>query len=148
MYQYKDLFIYYNNMASNIVSQFNEILNSFLIQIIPIVGSTYYNNIQTVVKFNSALPIENFLYYAIECRDKIMNRDESYFITKEIAINNIERHEKLDEIFRLQNIYCVLDETSKNNVWDIFQALLILGEDYIKIKYSNQYEKTWIYHEN
>jgi hypothetical protein len=133
-------------MASNIISQFNEILKSFLIQVVPIVGSTYYNNIQTIIKFNAALPIENFLYYAIECREKIMNRDESYFIDKEVIISNVERVEKLDEIFRLQNIYIVLDDTSKDNVWDIFQALLILGEDYIKVKYSNEYEKNWIYH--
>ena len=134
-------------MASIIISQFNEILNSFLIQIVPVVGSTYYNNIQTIIKFNSALPIENFLYYAIECREKIMNRDESYFIDKEVAISNVTtRVDKLDEIFKLQNIYSQLDKTSKDNVWDILQALLILGEDYIKIKYSHSYEKNWIYH--
>lgn len=134
-------------MASNVVVQFNEILSSFLIQIVPIVGSTYYNNIQKIVKYNSALPIENFLYYAIECRDKIMARDESYFLDDELIKTSIEREEKLDEIFKLKNIYSCLDETSKNNVWEIFQALLILGEDYIKIKYSNNsYEKNWIYH--
>jgi hypothetical protein len=32
---------------------------------------------------------------------------------------------------------------SKENVWDIFQALLILGEDYIKLKYANNYERIW-----
>ena len=67
-------------MASNIIIQFNEILSSFLIQIVPIVGSTYYNNILTIIKCNSALPIENFLFYEIECREKIMNSDESYFV--------------------------------------------------------------------
>ena len=134
-------------MASNVIVQFNEILSSFLIQVVPIVGSTYYNNIQKIVKYNSALPIENFLYYAIECREKIMSRDESYFLDEELIKSNIEREEKLDEVFKLKNIYIYLDETSKNNMWDIFQALLILGEDYIKIKYStNSYEKNWIYH--
>jgi len=64
-------------MASVIVNNFNEILLSFLIQIVPIVGSTYHNNIQTIIKFNSAVPIENFLFYAIECRDKIINKDDS-----------------------------------------------------------------------
>jgi hypothetical protein len=63
-------------MASNVMSQFNEILSSFLIQIVPIVGSTYHNNIQKIIKYNCALPIENFLYYAIEFRDKILTRDE------------------------------------------------------------------------
>lgn len=132
-------------MASSITNQFNEILSSFLIQIVPIVGSTYHKNIQTIIKFNSALPIENFLYYAIEYRDKILNRDESYFCDNNLAINNVEKVEKLDEIFRLQNIYINLDQVSKNNVWDIFQALLVLGEEYIKIKYGNAYQKNWVY---
>ena len=33
----------------------------------------------------------------------------------------------------MQNIYTQLDDASKSNVWDIFQAMLILGEDYIKL---------------
>lgn len=134
-------------MASNVIVQFNEIVSSFLIQVVPIVGSTYYNNIQKIVKYNSALPIENFLYYAIECRDKIMSKDESYFLDDELIKTSVQREEKLDEVFKLKNIYMFLDDTSKNNVWEIFQALLILGEEYIKIKYSNNsYEKNWIYH--
>ena len=131
-------------MSRNITIQFNEILSSFLIQIVPIVGSTYYNNIQTIIKFNSALPIENFLYYAIECRDKILNRDDSYFLDQSVVQSTTVREDRLDEVFKLQDIYHILDKKSKDNVWDIFQALLILGEDYIKIKYANKYEKTWI----
>jgi hypothetical protein len=130
-------------MASVIVNNFNEILLSFLIQIVPIVGSTYHNNIQTIIKFNSAVPIENFLFYAIECRDKIMNKDESYFCDNKIVIESKIRNDKLDEVFKLQNIYGRLDKESKENVWDIFQALLILGEDYIKLKYANNYERIW-----
>jgi hypothetical protein len=133
-------------MASNVMSQFNEILSSFLIQIVPIVGSTYHNNIQKIIKYNCALPIENFLYYAIEFRDKILTRDEAYFNDDTVIVSAIEREDKLDEVYRLKNIYSVLDQTSKDNVWDILQALLILGEDYIKIKYGQQYEKNWIYH--
>ena len=30
----------------------------------------------------------------------------------------------------------LFDEKSKSNVWDMFQAMFVLGEDYIKIKYS------------
>ena len=134
-------------MTSNIIIQFNEILLSFLVQIVPIVGSTYYNNLQFVIKINSASPIENFLYYAIECRDKIMNRDESYFRDDTIISKSGVKENKLDEIFKLRNIIDYLEPASKDIVWDIFQALLILGEEYIKIKYSNNYEKNWIYHE-
>ena len=135
-------------MASNVICQFNEILLSFLIQIVPIVGSTYHNNIQKIIKYNSALPVENFLYYAIEYRDKILTRDETYICDDRVISSNIEREDKLDEVFKLKNIYIYLDQTSKDNVWDILQALLILGEDYIKIKYGQKYEKNWIYHNN
>ena len=133
-------------MASSVISQFNEILSSFLIQIVPIVGSTYYNNIQKIIKYNNSLPIENFLYYAIEYRDKILTRDETYICNEQVIIDGMVREDKLDEVFQLKNIYIYLDQTSKDNVWDILQALLILGEDYIKIKYGKEYEKNWIYH--
>lgn len=133
-------------MASNVMIQFNEILSSFLIQIVPIVGSTYHNNIQKIIKYNSALPIENFLYYAIEYREKILARDDAYFFDDKVIVSGIVREDKLDEVFQLKNIYIYLDQTSKDNVWDILQALLILGEDYIKIKYDQKYEKNWIYH--
>jgi hypothetical protein len=122
-------------MSSEKIKSFNEILCSFLIQIAPLVGSTYHSRIQVIIKCNSSLPIEQFLVHALPLRDKILNRDESYFIDKTISYveegNN--KKSKLDEILRLQNIYFKLDEKSKSNVWDIFQAMLVLGEEYVSI---------------
>ena len=86
-------------MTSNVVVQFNKVLSSFLIQIVSIVGSTYHSNIQKIIKYNSALPVEIFLYYAIEYRDKILKRDNSYFLDDTVITSNIEREYKLDEIF-------------------------------------------------
>jgi len=130
-------------MTCVIVSEFNEILSSFLVQIIPIIGSSYQNNLKTIIKCNSTLPIENFLYYAIEHREDIMNKDERYFCDRKEMAKSTNRNDKLAEIFELQNIWELLDIDSKDSVWEIFQALLILGDDYIKIKYSNNYEKSW-----
>lgn len=126
-------------MASDKIKQFNEILSSFLIQISPLVGSTYHNQFQTIVKYNSLLPIEQFLVHALPVRDKILNRDESYFNNNSNHIDKIGDNEYiLNEILRLQNIYNEIDETSRSNVWDIFQAMLILGEEYIIIKMKNK----------
>lgn len=126
-------------MASEKIKQFNEILSSFLIQVSPLVGSTYHQQFQTIVKYNSLLPIERFLVHALPVRDKILNRDESYFNDNTNHIEKIGDNEYvLNEILRLQNIYSQIDETSRSNVWDIFQAMLILGEEYINIKMKNK----------
>lgn len=152
---------------SDIIKNFNSIFESLLIQLSPVIGSTLSNNFQTIIKYNAIIPIEQFLIYALPIRDKIINRDESYFINEnnqdilddkikkssdfkksldlsEKVFNNDEDDDAslnkyknaINEILRLQNIYEHLDIESKNNIWDIFNALLILGEEYIKIKYS------------
>lgn len=126
-------------MASEKIKQFNEILSSFLIQISPLVGSTYHQQFQTIVKYNSLLPIEQFLVHALPVRDKILTRDESYFNDNTNHLEKIGDNEYvLNEILRLQNIYSQIDEESRSNVWDIFQAMLILGEEYINIKLKNK----------
>lgn len=121
-------------MSSEKIKSFNEILCSFLIQIAPLVGSTYHSRIKVIIKCNSSLPIEQFLVHALPLRDKILTRDETYFIDKSITyVEDGYDKSKLDEILRLQNIYFKLDEKSKSNVWDIFQAMLVLGEEYVSI---------------
>ena len=126
-------------MASEKIKQFNEILSSFLIQVSPLVGSTYHQQFQTIVKYNSLLPVEQFLVHALPVRDKILNRDETYFNNNTNYVDKIGNNEYvLNEILRLQNIYTQIDEISRSNVWDIFQAMLILGEEYINIKMKNK----------
>ncbi len=124
------------------VKEFNDILGSFLIQLSPLVGTTYCRSFETIVKFNNKLPMEQFLTYALPIRDKILNRDETYFTEdtniKEKVGNNTTT---INEILRLQDIYHKLDEVSRDNVWDIFQAMLILGEDYIKLKQEKKNNK-------
>ena len=122
-------------MSAEKIKSFNEILCSFLIQIAPLVGSTYHSRIQVIIKCNSSLPIEQFLVHALPLRDKILNRDETYFIDKTTSYvqEGNTKKSKLDEILRLQDIYFKLDEKSKSNVWDIFQAMLVLGEEYVSI---------------
>ena len=122
-------------MSVTKIKQFNEIFGSFLIQVAPLVGTTYHQQFEKIIKYNSILPIEQFLVHVLPIREKILYRDESYFIDKSNVNTKISDDVSiLDEILRLQKIYFQLDDTSKSNVWDIFQALLILGEEYINIK--------------
>ena len=131
-------------MASEKIKQFNEIISSFLIQISPLIGTTYHTKLEEIIKYNSLLPIEQFLVHALPVRDKILERDVTYFTDATVYTEKIDStgnknntENILSEILRLQDIYTKLDETSKSNVWDIFQAMLILGEEYLKIKIMN-----------
>ena len=149
--------------TSNIIKNFNSIFESLLVQLSPVIGTTLSYNYQLVIKYNAIVPIDQFLIYALPIRDKIINRDETYFLNQETQsilddqikesidlsekvfnkINNsdeksLDKYKNaINEILRLKNIYEHLDTESKNNIWDIFNALLVLGEDYVKIKYSN-----------
>jgi hypothetical protein len=124
-------------MTKEIIIQFNDILLSFLIQLSPLIGTIYNNKLEQIIKINSILPIEKFLVYALPLRDKIISKDETYF-TENIDKNNLDIDSNdfnITEILQLKNIYSNLDKNSKDNVWNIFNALLVLGEDYIKNKF-------------
>lgn len=124
-------------MSKDKVKNFNEILNSFLIQVSPIIGTTYHNYFENLIKYNSILPMEQFLVNCLPVREQILNREEKFFDDDIKTKENFGHDEyKINEIFRLKNIYKNLDDDSKSNVWDIFQALLILGEEYLVLNQS------------
>jgi hypothetical protein len=141
-------------MTTECVKDFNNILSSFLIQVSGLIGTTYSYHLNKIIENNSLLPIEQFLVYAIPYRDKILNRDESYFDKnssdyKDDIINKVSSQinefgnvikvqsnnmDVLDEILRLKNVYYSLDNDSKKNLWDILQAMLVLSEDYFRLR--------------
>ena len=61
-----------------------------------------------------------------------MNKDESYFYQiEDNAGDKIGDDEQvLTEILRLKDIYTGLDKESQSEVWNYFQALIILSEEY------------------
>lgn len=122
-------------MSYEIIKNFNEILESFLVQLKPVIGGKYHRKFTIATKLNSGIALERFLVYALPLRDQILNRNEQFF-TKEDHSNMVEDKDDFNEIMNLKDIFVKLDDKSKDNVWDIFQALLVLGEDYIRTKSS------------
>ena len=119
-------------MSKENIKQFNDIINSFLIQCSPLVGTTYQYRYSQIIKCNALLPIEQFLINVLPLRDKILNRDETYFDNNEQELNKFTGPElSLNEIIKLRGIYSKMDQESKDNSWDILQALLILAEEYL-----------------
>jgi len=119
----------------NTVKSFNSILESFLGQISPLVGSSYSHYFKKLIKVNAILPVQQFCTYGVPYKEKIMNKDETYFKNPDNHSTIIDGGgNNLSEILRLTNIYDKIDDESKDNVWSIFQALVILAEEYTKIK--------------
>lgn len=115
------------------IKDFNSILESFLQQVSPLVGTSYHHYYTKLIKFNSLMPIQYFITYALPMEEKIMSKDESYFINNDNH-KEIVAEQQLGEILRLQGIWSQLDKRSKNEVWDIFQALTLLSKEYIQLK--------------
>jgi hypothetical protein len=126
-------------MATEIVKSFNSILESFLLQITPIIGTTYHHYFTKVIKVNALLPIQHASQYFGPYREKILKRDETYFSDETNYIDElnrlpIESDAILSEILRLKDIYYKLDVDSRENVWSILQALVQLTTEYCEIK--------------
>jgi hypothetical protein len=119
-------------MCSKIVTQFNEVLESFLDQLSPTIGTKYANKFRFYVSMDTTMAIEKFLVHALPVREKILKRDDTYFTSSECTGNTTDNN-IMTEIIQMQTIYHKLDNESKKNLWDIFQALLLLGEEYIKV---------------
>ena len=143
------------------IKDFNVILSSFLVQVSPRIGTTYNHHFNKVIEYNAALPIEQFLVYALPYREHILTRNEIYFDQKSQTNNddivstvssqineygnviNVSSANMnvLDEILRLKSIYYSLDDNSKTNLWDILQAMLQLSEEYFRIKGADYFLK-------
>jgi hypothetical protein len=130
-------------MAAEKIKAFNSIIESFLLQTSELVGTTYLTYFKKVTKVNSLIAIENGIRFMLPHKNKIFNKDESYFSDDTLLVTHLNNapvskkystDEILKEIFRLKDIYYKLDEKSKENVWNILQALTQLMIEYCQIK--------------
>ena len=112
------------------IVRFNNTLESLLLQLSKFTGKKYYIKFKRVRKINSSLPIKLWIENGLEYRQKIMNKDETYFLEKSISKSN----NSFQEILEIKEIYKEIDDNSKKNLWLYLQALVILSEDYIKDK--------------
>ena len=132
-------------MSAEIIKSFNSLIESFLSQISDLIGTTYYTYFKKIIKVNSLIAIENGIIFMLPHKEKIFNKDDSYFTDDNIIENidckkiseNYSSDKILSEIFRLKDIYYKLDSESKENVWNILQALTQLMIEYCELKNIN-----------
>ena len=125
-----------------IIKSFNEILGDFLQQIAPIIGTTYHYYYTKIIVANALLPSQYFINYVHNSEKPLIKyietRDENYFTNtydpKEHLGQSMYTETALMEIIRLKGIYSQLSDDSKDNVWNILQALLHLSKEYLALK--------------
>jgi hypothetical protein len=119
------------------IRTFNDLVESFLKQMAPIIGTSYHHYFTKLIQFNAVMPIKNFLHYAIPMKDKILNRDETYFTNPDNHIDKIKESKEenaLDEIIRLKGIWEQLSDESKVAVWDMTTVMLYTAMEYLDLK--------------
>jgi hypothetical protein len=117
------------------VKQFNEVLETLLLQFAPIIGTTYHRYFKMYAKANAVDPIKYFWIYANPLEEKILSRDETYFTNADNHKESSDGYEgSFEEIMRLTGIYEKLDDQSRDALWDFTQALFVLAKEYNTIK--------------
>ena len=122
-------------MSTEKIKKFNNITKSFLLQMAPYVGTSYHYYFNQMLRVNCLKPIKYYIEFAIPVRDQILNEDEQFFLNYKNYENYVDKEgKKFIELLRLKHVWNDIDPDSKLNIWKIFQALLILSEDYVKFK--------------
>lgn len=121
-------------MAAQIVKDFNSLLEALIQQIAPLTGNSYHFLFKNLIKANALLPIQTFNQFALEWKTHIETKDESFFLKEEIVKSTTDDTNVLQQIFQLQGVWKNLDNNSKENLWEMLGALLMLGENYQQLR--------------
>ena len=126
-------------MSKEIIKKFNEISMKLLTDMSSIIGSSYQRKYKMMSKVNSTFFIKKFNITVLKFKSYIKKRDENYFYNRDVIMNELEEGEYsdddkqafLEEYEYLSEIYNNIDGESKDNFWDILNALVYLCEKYV-----------------
>lgn len=105
-----------------IVDDFNSISLNFLKQTAPLTNKEYLFKFKMSKTLDKYKPIDLFIKNILPHRERIVKRDETFFLT-------YTNHTSYTaDISHIQKIYPLLDDDSKNNTWNIILSLLLLAE--------------------
>lgn len=119
---------------NNIIKQFNLIVEDLLLQTTTLIGNKYLFNFKTIILYNASMPIDKFIVTILPYKEHIISRNLNFFINQEIDCRNYT-----NDIIDLKNIFLNISEESRNNIWDILHALIILCEERLKCKSNHMF---------
>ncbi len=113
---------------NNIVKEFNKISIDFLEQTSQIAGKKYLSKFKFVTGINNMYAIDRFIKNVLPYKNYINAKDEAFFLNKDVD------KEFTEDIAWIKETYFKLDSESKDNVWNIVTALVLLAEERLKLK--------------
>jgi hypothetical protein len=119
---------------NNIVKEFNKISVDFLEQTSQIAGKSYLCKFKFITGINNMYAIDRFIKNVLPYKDFINARDEEFFLNKNVD------SEFSEDIAWIKQAYFTLDDESKENIWNIVTALVLLAEE--RLKLTNKSNKT------
>ena len=121
-----------------IVNKFNKITGQLLNDMKDIIGGTYSQKFNLLIRVNSTFPINKFKINVMKFKPFILEKNPEYFSNENIILNEINsdpayiEHKDyyMNEYYYLRNIYYRIDNKSRDNFWDILRVLVFLCESY------------------
>jgi hypothetical protein len=113
---------------NNIVKEFNKISIDFLEQTSQIAGKKYLSKFKFITGINNMYAIDRFIKNVLPYKNYINSKDEHFFLNKDVD------SEFAEDIAWIKEAYFKLDDLSKDNVWNIVIALVLLAEERQKLK--------------
>ncbi len=108
---------------NNIVKEFNKISIDFLEQTSQIAGKKYLSKFKFITGINNMYAIDRFIKNVLPYKDYINAKDEDFFLNKDVD------KEFAEDIEWIKEAYFKLDYESRNNIWNIVTALVLLAEE-------------------
>jgi len=118
-----------------IIINFNKIIENLLEQTQNMTDTSYLFYFKKIIRVNSLKPIQTFYKYAYIHKKYIIEKNPKYFLNDNNIKKNLDNNydEYFIEIIKLKQIYINIDDDSKENLWKILNALVILTDKYIEI---------------
>ena len=118
---------------NSIVKEFNKISIDFLEQTSQLAGKKYLSKFKFITGVNNMYAIDRFIKNVLPYKEYISAKDEEFFVNKNVD------SEFAEDIIWIKEAYFKLDDISKDNVWNIVTALVLLAEERQKLtKKSNK----------
>ena len=96
---------------------------------------TFKNSLDMLKRANARAPLELFQQHIYVHKEKIINKDESFFLnndfTSQVGENNSEKF--LQIVSKLKQYWQEMSSNTKENIWKYFNVFIVLCERY----YSN-----------
>ena len=123
-------------MNNNVIKQFNNTLEEFIIKLSNQFPSetkikVYLNTFKITKTYNSQLPLKLFMGGCLNFKEQIKTRNTDFFLNRPQFVERVKNCTSFADDIGLVDHWLNLSDESKNSIWEYIQTLFVMGEMYI-----------------